>query len=321
MDLLRRSGSPSRRTYAFLETLTRSRSHRIESAGKRKWKQRTIIFAIYDDFPHLWIIPNSKLFHSRAILVLFSNDYYVHQSINSFNNFRNKRSDDHASNLRRDATNSRSHSSSGLAVPPRKPPRLAESALSSGESTTGDSSQQSQNSQRSQRSVVYLHAATGNYTCFMQLLCCDIEGMCVNYCYRVTVGEIPGPNERRRAASREELNRPLQTQTRTVSRSVSVLAPWKPRHYREPFEINYEQQQQKPVATMRRRHRSRETLSRRGKEARRSRDNLSKTGNFNDQYQTIFRYQMIKVLYPWSLFVFRYDKPQHTQVEGQAKGG
>ncbi|XP_012266151.2 uncharacterized protein LOC105691908 isoform X2 [Athalia rosae] len=177
------------------------------------------------------------------------------ESVSSNRERRNKRADDHANNLRRDETNSRSHSSSGLTVPPRKPPRLAESALSSGESTTGDSSQQSQNSQRSQRSVVYLHAAT--------------------------VGEIPGPNERRRAASREELNRPLQPQTRTVSRSVSVLAPWKPRHYREPFEINYEQQQQKPVATMRRRHRSRETLSRRGKDARRSRDNLSKTGTIS----------------------------------------
>lgn len=94
----------------------------------------------------------------------------------------------------------------------------------------------------------------------------------------IPVGEIPGPNERRRAASREELNRPLQSHTRTVSRSVSVLAPWKPRHYREPFEINYDQQQHaKPIATMRRRQRSRETLSRRGKEARRSKDNLSKT--------------------------------------------
>ncbi|XP_046418706.1 uncharacterized protein LOC124178930 isoform X1 [Neodiprion fabricii] len=177
------------------------------------------------------------------------------ESVSSNRERRNKRADDHTNNLRRDATNSRSHSGSGLVVPPRKPPRLAESALSSGESTTGDSSQQSQNSQRSQRSVVYLHAAT--------------------------VGEIPGPNERRRAASREELNRPLHPQTRTVSRSVSVLAPWKPRHYREPFEINYEQQQQKPVPTMRRRHRSRETLSRRSKDARRSRDNLSKTGTMS----------------------------------------
>ncbi|XP_015586639.1 uncharacterized protein LOC107263679 isoform X2 [Cephus cinctus] len=176
------------------------------------------------------------------------------ESVSSNRERRSKRTDDHA-NSRHDVTNSSRHTS-GIASAPRKPPRLAESALSSGESTTGDSSQQSQNSQRSQRSVVYLHAAT--------------------------VGEIPGPNERRRAASREELNRPLQSHTRTVSRSVSVLAPWKPRHYREPFEINYDQhQQQKPTATMRRRHRSRETLSRRGKEARRSKDNLSKTGTIS----------------------------------------
>ncbi|XP_053988991.1 uncharacterized protein LOC128881731 [Hylaeus volcanicus] len=176
------------------------------------------------------------------------------ESVSSNRDRRNKRADDHACSGR-DVTNSSRHNL-GILSPPRKPPRLAESALSSGESTTGDSSQQSQNSQRSQRSVVYLHAAT--------------------------VGEIPGPNERRRAASREELNRPLQSHTRTVSRSVSVLAPWKPRHYREPFEINYDQQlHPKPMATMRRRQRSRETLSRRGKDARRSKDNISKTGTIN----------------------------------------
>lgn len=175
------------------------------------------------------------------------------ESVSSNRDRRNKR-DDHACSGR-DVTNSSRHNL-GILSPPRKPPRLAESALSSGESTTGDSSQQSQNSQRSQRSVVYLHAAT--------------------------VGEIPGPNERRRAASREELNRPLQSHTRTVSRSVSVLAPWKPRHYREPFEINYDQQlHPKPLATIRRRQRSRETLSRRGKDMRRSKDNLSKTGTIN----------------------------------------
>ncbi|XP_012149746.2 bloated isoform X1 [Megachile rotundata] len=176
------------------------------------------------------------------------------ESVSSNRDRRNKRADDHACSGR-DVTSSSRHNL-GILSPPRKPPRLAESALSSGESTTGDSSQQSQNSQRSQRSVVYLHAAT--------------------------VGEIPGPNERRKAASREELNRPLQSHTRTVSRSVSVLAPWKPRHYREPYEINYDQQlHTKPMATMRRRQRSRETLSRRGKDPRRSKDNLSKTGTIN----------------------------------------
>ncbi|XP_046838173.1 uncharacterized protein LOC124432895 isoform X1 [Vespa crabro] len=177
------------------------------------------------------------------------------ESVSSNRDIRNKRVDERVC-TKRDVSNSNRSHNLGIVSPPRKPPRLAESALSSGESTTGDSSQQSQNSQRSQRSVVYLHATT--------------------------IGEIPGPNERRRAASREELNRPLQSHTRTVSRSVSVLAPWKPRHYREPFEINYDQQQhQKPMMTLRRRQRSRETLSRRGKEARRSKDNLSKTGTIN----------------------------------------
>ncbi|XP_011505762.1 PREDICTED: uncharacterized protein LOC105368449 [Ceratosolen solmsi marchali] len=174
------------------------------------------------------------------------------ESISSNRIDRNKQVDDRTKTSR-EITNTSRHPM-GIIVPQRKPSRFTESALSSGESTTGDSSQQSQNSQRSQRSVVYLHAAT--------------------------VGEIPGPNERRRAASREELNRPLTAHTRTVSRSVSVLAPWRPKNYREPYEINYDQQQlAKPVTTIRRRHRSRETLSRRGKEPRRSKD--SKTGTTN----------------------------------------
>ena len=180
---------------------------------------------------------------------------------------RNKRPDDHAK-LRREITNSSRHPM-GIVLPPRKSSRLTESALSSGESTTGDSSQQSQNSQRSQRSVVYLHAATGM---LMPSQCNNIPCSCsllINkWLCKIfdKVGEIPGPNERRRAASREELNRPLQASTRTVSRSVSVLAPWRPRNYREPYEINYDQQQlAKPLTMMRRRQRSRETLNRRSK--------------------------------------------------------
>lgn len=70
---------------------------------------------------------------------------------------RNKRADEQ---MRRDIAKSGRH---GLGILPSRKPRLAESALSSGESTTGDSSQQSQNSQRSQRSVVYLHAATSEF--------------------------------------------------------------------------------------------------------------------------------------------------------------
>jgi hypothetical protein len=75
--------------------------------------------------------------------------------------------------------------------------------------TEGDSSLQSQRS-------VYLHAAA--------------------------VGDIPGPGPRR-AISREELSSAgrLQPQTRTLSRSISVLAPWRPRHYRnENPEIHYD---------------------------------------------------------------------------------
>lgn len=81
--------------------------------------------------------------------------------------------------------------------------------------TEGESSQQSQ------RSIVYLHATT--------------------------VGDIPQPFARtaRRAISREELSsnrsKQLQPMTKTVSRSVSMLAPWKPKHMQSGYEINYAQ--------------------------------------------------------------------------------
>ncbi|CAH0551686.1 unnamed protein product [Brassicogethes aeneus] len=95
--------------------------------------------------------------------------------------------------------------------------RRRKNEVSSVESSTeGDSSQQSQ------RSIVYLHAAT--------------------------VGDIPGPGylrNGRRAASREELasnsSSRMTPQVKTLSRSFSVLAPWKPRHYREAMDIDYTQ--------------------------------------------------------------------------------
>ncbi|ETN62959.1 hypothetical protein AND_005340 [Anopheles darlingi] len=96
--------------------------------------------------------------------------------------------------------------------------------------TEGESSQQSQ------RSVVFLHATT--------------------------VGDIPHPQiakARRRAYSRESLNNSVvsskpkvQPMTRTVSRSISVLAPWKPKNIREGYEIDYhkDQHQTKPISTL-----------------------------------------------------------------------
>ncbi|XP_055533733.1 uncharacterized protein LOC129723503 isoform X2 [Wyeomyia smithii] len=119
--------------------------------------------------------------------------------------------------------------------------------------TEGESSQQSQ------RSVVFLHATT--------------------------VGDIPHPhiaNAHRKAYSRESLNssKKLQPMSRTVSRSISVLAPWKPKHIREGYEINYhnEQQQQQPVAKpistlprpLKNRSQSQSTLNRSKPKGRRS---------------------------------------------------
>lgn len=86
-----------------------------------------------------------------------------------------------------------------------------------------------ESSLHSQRSVVYLHATT--------------------------VGAIPQPYQlRRRSISRDDLrsnkskNQPLQPMTRTVSRSVSMLAPWKPKLISEGYEINYSQEQNKTVS-------------------------------------------------------------------------
>ncbi|KAM7344186.1 bloated [Cochliomyia hominivorax] len=90
-----------------------------------------------------------------------------------------------------------------------------------------------ESSLHSQRSVVYLHATT--------------------------VGAIPQPYHlRRRSISRDDLrsnktqtkNPPIQPMTRTVSRSVSMLAPWKPKLISEGYEINYSQEQNKTMSTL-----------------------------------------------------------------------
>lgn len=88
-----------------------------------------------------------------------------------------------------------------------------------------------ESSLHSQRSVVYLHATT--------------------------VGAIPQPYHlRRRSISKDDLQsnktksqpQALQPMTRTVSRSVSMLAPWKPKLISEGYEINYSQEQKKAVS-------------------------------------------------------------------------
>ncbi|KAJ8966347.1 hypothetical protein NQ314_003615 [Rhamnusium bicolor] len=128
--------------------------------------------------------------------------------------------------------------------------RRRKNEVSSVESSTeGDSSQQSQ------RSIVYLHAAT--------------------------VGDIPGPGylrNGRRAASREELasnsSSRIQPQVKTLSRSFSVLAPWKPRHPREGMDIDYTQYP-KPIKNEN--QKSKENIS--SQTLKRSREELSKGSN------------------------------------------
>lgn len=110
-------------------------------------------------------------------------------------------------------------------------------AVSSVNSSESDgSAMQSAASAESQRSV-YLHATT----------VADIP----------TVTPVTNSSRaaqlqaaRRKAQSREDMSALSGTtgstlrRTRQISRSYSVLAPWKPRHYRDKFEITYSNQQQ-----------------------------------------------------------------------------
>ncbi|XP_037945970.1 uncharacterized protein LOC119678286 [Teleopsis dalmanni] len=135
-----------------------------------------------------------------------------------------------------DTSSNTQRRSNHLTGPP-KPARSAERRVLSSynrdrERFPGESSgTEGESSLQSQRSVVYLHATT--------------------------VGAIPQPYHlRRRSISRDDLrsnkskNQPLQPMTRTVSRSVSMLAPWKPKLISEGYEINYSQEQNKRMSTL-----------------------------------------------------------------------
>ncbi|XP_062712363.1 uncharacterized protein LOC109410650 [Aedes albopictus] len=159
---------------------------------------------------------------------------------------------------------SRSRSEQQNRKPPSGPQKPARSFERRGSLTRemdriqDSSGTEGESSQQSQRSVVFLHATT--------------------------VGDIPHPhiaNAHRMAYSRESLNssnnKKVQPMTRTVSRSVSVLAPWKPKHIRDGYEINYHNDQQpvvKPISTLprplRNRSSSQSTLSRTKQKTRRS---------------------------------------------------
>ncbi|XP_031630005.1 general transcriptional corepressor trfA isoform X2 [Contarinia nasturtii] len=84
----------------------------------------------------------------------------------------------------------------------------------------------------------------------------DSSQQSVVYLHATTIGHIPQPyvtSSRRSSKSRDELSSiksksssPMQPMTRTVSRSVSMLAPWTPRHLSDGYEINYSQTMQNP---------------------------------------------------------------------------
>lgn len=91
----------------------------------------------------------------------------------------------------------------------------------------------------------------------------------------------------RRTASREELasnsSSRIQPQVKTLSRSFSVLAPWRPRHYRENMDIDYTQYskqpknkfEQKPTRNGTSRKESTSTLKKKAQESKKSNPNIS----------------------------------------------
>lgn len=110
------------------------------------------------------------------------------------------------------------------------------SSVNSSESD-GSAMQSAAGSAESQRSV-YLHATT-------------VADIPVTSHGRTAQQQLQA-SRRHKAQSREDMSALSgttgstlrRTQTRQISRSYSVLAPWKPRHYRDKFEITYSNQQQ-----------------------------------------------------------------------------
>ena len=112
-------------------------------------------------------------------------------------------------------------------------------------------------------------------------------------CVFIAVGNIPGPNyirNGRRAASREELasndSGHIRPQVKTLSRSFSVLAPWRPRHYKENTNIDYTQYpkqskngkyEQKPVKNGFGRKEPLSTLKKKAQETKRVNQNAVST--------------------------------------------
>ncbi|XP_055916688.1 uncharacterized protein LOC129949323 [Eupeodes corollae] len=155
-------------------------------------------------------IPREKLSHSPQYEDRKKNERHQTTSVSTL-----KKTSNHNSSI-----DQHNHRANVLPKPLRSAERRFHSRehqrLPDSSGTEGESSMQSQ------RSIVYLHATT--------------------------VGAIPipyqGTSERRRAASREDLRKnKLQPMTKSVSRSVSMLAPWKPKHMSEGYEINYSQEQ------------------------------------------------------------------------------
>ncbi|XP_050095714.1 serine-rich adhesin for platelets [Anopheles aquasalis] len=190
--------------------------------------------------------PLGTVYHRQERTVTAHRDYTPERVSRKSHHRSREASMDMVDSERRSATPSRLGGSRSRSEqhkkPPVGPPKPAR-AFERRDSLNRDidrildsSGTEGESSQQSQRSVVFLHATT--------------------------VGDIPHPQiakARRRAYSRESLNNSVtsskpkvQPMTRTVSRSISVLAPWKPKNIREGYEIDYhkEQHQTKPISTL-----------------------------------------------------------------------
>lgn len=100
-------------------------------------------------------------------------------------------------------------------------------------------------SDASLRSVVYLHATTGEWNKLGKIDSNQLR--LFNVCF--IVGDIPSQTlGRSKVSGRNSVKTAIQENqpmTRTVNRSVSLNAPWKPKLISDGYEINYNNEQQK----------------------------------------------------------------------------
>lgn len=76
------------------------------------------------------------------------------------------------------------------------------------------------------------------------ILHCHINNLLINY---FSVGDIPDPGAMSRNRSRDDVSsvNSSNMQIKTTQKSFSLFAPWTPRHYNDPYDVNYAQKPRK----------------------------------------------------------------------------